>query len=111
MLGDCVSEVTEYMTEDNLNIVCCKGKYSELKLSINFIAAYFTAKSRSLRQKELKEFSTGLKHSTFWVYFSGSVVSFSVMLYVSCNPFWGQTDTSEAMQCNMPLPPAYMQLD
>lgn len=46
MLGDCVSEVMEYMTEDNLNIVSCKGKYSELKLSVNFIAAYFTAQSK-----------------------------------------------------------------
>lgn len=40
-----------------------------LKLSIKFTAACFTAKNRSLTQKELKEFSTGLKHTTFWCTF------------------------------------------
>lgn len=99
------------MTKDNLNIVCCKGRYSVLKLSIHFIAAYFTGKSRSLRQNELKEFSAGLKRTTFWVYFSAPVVSFLVMLYVSCHPFGAQTDTSEMTCCNMPLPPACTQLD
>lgn len=85
------------MTKDNLNIVCCKGKYSKLKLSIKFIAAYFTAKNRSLKQNKLKEFSAELKHTTFWVYFSDSVVSFSVMLYVSCSLFGGLTGTSKAV--------------
>lgn len=55
-----VLEVVEYTSEYKLNIVCCKGKCSELKLSINFIASSFTEKTRNLMQKELKEFLVGL---------------------------------------------------
>lgn len=96
-MGDCISEVIEFMTKDNLNVVCCKGKYSKLNLSIKFIAVYFSAKNRSLKQNKLKELSAGLKHTTFWVYFSDSVVSFSVMLYISCSLLGGLTGTSEVM--------------
>lgn len=72
-------------------------KENTLKLSVKFIAAYFTAKNRSLKLNKLKEFSTGLKHTAFWVYFSDSVVSFSVILYVSCSLLGGLTGTSEGM--------------
>lgn len=92
----------EYVTVDGLSVVCCKGKYSELKLPINFITIYFTAKSRSLRQKELSKLSLGLEHTTFWVYFSE--FSFAVMLYISHNPFWGQTCLKQwGVTCLLPL--------
>lgn len=93
LFGHSVLEVVEYMTEYKLNIVCCKGKYSELKLSINFVASSFTEKMRNLRQKEMKEFLVELK-CHFLMYFSVSITWFPVMLYASCNPSLSQTDTT-----------------
>lgn len=92
----------ECMTKDNLNAVCCKGKYSKLKLSIEFIAAYFTAKSRTLKPNKLKQFSAVLKHTTctfqtLWSHFQ-SCCMFPVV-------FWGSDRhiRSDVVQQHLPL--------
>lgn len=86
-----------------LSVVCCKGKYSEPKLPVNFTARYFSARSRSLRQKELREFPPAPKHAAFSVYFSE--VSLSVMLCISHKPFWDQTCQKHCgATCPLPLP-------
>lgn len=39
-----------------------------------------------------------------WVYYSAPMVSPSAVLYVSCNPCWDWTDTSEITLHGIPLP-------
>lgn len=99
----------ECMTKDNLNVVCCKGKYPELNLSVKFIAAYFTAKNGSLKQNKLKEFSAGLKYTTSWVYFSYYVVSFSVCMLPVV--FWGVWQAHQKRCSVTASSSACMQLD
>lgn len=97
----------ECMTKDNLNAVCCKGKYSKLKLSIEFIAAYFTAKSRTQKPNKLKQFSTVLKHTTctfqtLWSHFQ-SCCMFPVV-------FWGVWQAHQKWCSATASSPARMQL-